>query len=81
MRHQTLLHIKSLREGQPIHLQDVYSYIYTRFRTECDDLGCMGKQRTEPKWQNQVRQEFHLAEYRGLIKHVGRPKSGEWQRI
>lgn len=81
VRHQTLLHIKSLRKGQPIHLQDVYSYIYTRFRTECDDLGCRGKQRREPKWQNQVRQGFHLAEYRGLIKHVGRPKSGEWQRI
>src|SRR5579859_3029417 len=57
VRHQTLGYIESLRKGQPIHLQNVYSYIYTRFRRECDDLGYMGKQRTEPKWQNQVRSE------------------------
>jgi hypothetical protein len=81
MRHQTLARIKSFPVGEVIHLQDVYSYIYKHFPNECDDLGFMGKQVEEPKWKNEVRQGFHLAEYRGLIKHVDPDKSQKWERI
>jgi hypothetical protein len=82
MKQQALAYIKGYRVGEVIHLQDVYTHIYKRFPKECDDLGFTGKQVREPRWKNEVRQGFHLAKYRGLIKHIDSSRnSQEWQRI
>jgi hypothetical protein len=82
MKQRTLTYIKNFSAGEVIHLQDVYSHIYKHFPKECDDLGFTGKQVKEPRWKNEVRQGFHLAEYRGLIKHVDTTRnSQEWERI
>jgi hypothetical protein len=81
MRHRVVDILRMVPKGQVIQLQKLYSDVHKKFPMECHQLGIMGEQREEPKWKNQIRQGLHLAESRGLIKHVGTPKSGEWQRI
>jgi hypothetical protein len=81
VKHETLTHIKSFQSGAVIHLQEVYSYIYKHFPEKCDDLGFMGQQRVEPRWRNEVRQAFHLAEYQRLIVHLGEGKTEEYKRL
>lgn len=82
MKQQALAYIESFGVGEVIHLQDVYLHIFRRFPKECDDLGFTGKKVRELRWKNEVRQGFHLAKYRGLIKHVDTTRnSQEWERI
>jgi hypothetical protein len=81
LRHLVVVYILRMPKWQVIQLPKLYSDVYKKFPRECHQLGIMGKQREEPKWKNEIRQGLHLAESQGLIKHVGTPKSGEWQRI
>jgi hypothetical protein len=68
-------------KGQVIQLQELYSGIYSQFPKECQQLGFTANQRIEAKWKNEIRFGLRLAVNQELIKHVGTPKSGEWQRI
>jgi hypothetical protein len=81
MRHLIVVYILGVARGQVIYLDKLYSNIRSRFPKECRELGFTGQQRIEPTWKNEVRRGLKLAESRKLIKHVGTPKSGEWQRI
>jgi hypothetical protein len=82
VRHLVVVYILgTVPKGQVIHLEELYSLIYGKFPKECRLLGITGKQRIEPTWKNEIRRGLHLAISRRLIKHVGTPKSGEWQRI
>jgi hypothetical protein len=81
VRHLIVEILGTVPKGQVVHLQELYSRIYGKFPKECRQLGITGKQRMEPTWKNEIRRGLHLAINRGLIKHVGTPKSREWQRI
>jgi hypothetical protein len=55
--------------------------VYSQFPKECQDLGFTNGGPIEPKWKNQIRWGLRDAKDKKLIKHVGLPKSGEWQRL
>ena len=80
MRHLIVAYILGVARVQVVHLDKLYSDIRSRFPKECRELGYTGQQRVELTWKNEVRRGLHLAVNRKLIKHVGTPKSGEWQR-
>jgi hypothetical protein len=81
MKPLVLLLITKMPTGQKIDLQKLYSVIYKTFPTECQNLGFTDIYPIELKWKNQIRYGLWEARKLGLIKHVGTPKSGEWQRL
>jgi hypothetical protein len=44
-------------------------------------MGVTSSGPVEAKWKNDIRWGLRDAQDQGLIKHVGTPKSGEWQRL
>jgi hypothetical protein len=53
------------------------------FRTAPKQFTALGTTNTnlEPKWKNDFRWAQQDAKNKGLIRHIGPPRSGEWQRI
>lgn len=81
MRHLVVVYIlRMVSKGQVIQLQKLYSGIYSQFPKECQQLGFTANQRVEEKWKNEIRFGLRLAVNQRLIRHVGTPKSGQWQR-
>lgn len=68
-------------KGAVISTQCLYSGIYSQFPEECRKLGFTNSAPIEAKWKNQIRWGLRDARDQKLIRHVGLPKSGEWQRI
>jgi len=68
-------------KGKVIKTRGLYSSIYAQFPQECVKLGLTNSGPIEPKWKNQIRWGLRDAKEQRLIKHVGLPRSGEWQRI
>jgi hypothetical protein len=68
-------------KGQKIETGKLYWVVYKHFPAECQVLGLSESGSIEPKWKNQIRWGLRDAYDRGLIKHVGTPKSGEWLRL
>jgi predicted NAD-dependent protein-ADP-ribosyltransferase YbiA (DUF1768 family) len=66
-------------KGQPIETAKLYSVIYNTFPKECKSLGFTNSKPVEQKWKNQIRFGLRDAKDQGLIKHIGTPKSGQWQ--
>ena len=82
MRYLVVLFIKEhVAKGAVIKLDGLYKSIYAQFPKQCHDLGLTSSGPVEPKWKNQIRWGLRDAKTQGLIKHVGAPKSGDWQRI
>jgi len=82
MRYLVVMFIKDfVPKGAVIKTQGLYAGIYARFPKECQDLGFTNSAPIEPKWKNGIRWGLRDAKDQGLIKHIGLPKSGEWQRL
>jgi len=81
MKPLVVLLITKMPKGQKIDLQKLYSVIYKTFPRECQSLGFTDSHPIELKWKNQIRYGLWEARKQGLIKHVGTPNSGEWQRL
>jgi hypothetical protein len=81
MRPLVVLLIIGMPKGQKIETGKLYSVIYANFPAECRSLGFTDSKPVEPKWKNQIRFGLRDARDRGLIKHIGTPKSGEWERL
>jgi hypothetical protein len=81
MRQFVLLFITQMPKGQKIETGKLYWVVYKHFPAECQVLGLTESGSIEPKWKNQIRWGLRDAQDRGLIKHVGTPKSGEWLRL
>lgn len=81
MRELVLLLITQLPKGHKIETAKLYSVIYKTFPIECQGLGFTDSRPVEQNWKKQIRFGLRDAQDRGLIKHVGTPKSGEWQRL
>jgi hypothetical protein len=70
-----------MAKGQKIETKKLYSLIYATFPAECNILGFTDSKPLEPKWKNQIRFGLRDARDGGLIKHIGTPKSGQWERL
>ena len=82
MRALVLLFIKDYApRGTIIRTQGLYVSIYSQFPKECQGLGLTNSGPIEPKSKNQIRWGLRDAKDQKLIKHIGLPKSGEWQRL
>jgi hypothetical protein len=82
MRDLVLLFIRDhLSKGNVITTQDLYKRIHSLFPKVCQDLGFTNSAPIEPQWKNGIRRGLQDARDKGLIKHIGLPKSGEWQRL
>jgi hypothetical protein len=81
MRPLVFLLITQMPKGQKIETGKLYSVVYQHFPAECQMLGLTGSGPIEPKWKNQIRWGLRDAKDRGLIKHVGTPRSCEWVRL
>ena len=82
MRYLVLLYIRDyVPKGHIIRTQDLYARIYAQFPKPCQDLGFTNSAPIEPQWKNGIRRGLQDLREKGLIKHVGLPKSGEWQRL
>jgi hypothetical protein len=82
MRYLVVWFIKDyVPKGMVIKTHALYGSIYAQFPKECEKLGLTDSGPIEPKWKNQIRWGLRDAKDQKLIKHVGLPKSGEWQRI
>ncbi len=68
-------------KGTVIRTRNLYTAVYNQFPKECQVMGLTSGGPVEPKWKNDIRWGLRDAQDRGLIKHVGTPKSGEWQRL
>jgi len=82
MRYLVVLFIKDhVLKGTVIKTHGLYKSIYDALPAECEKLGLTDSGPIEPKWKNQIRWGLRDAKTQGLIKHIGLPKSGEWQRL
>jgi hypothetical protein len=82
MRYLVILFIRDhVPKGTVIRTQGLYAGIYSQFPKECQNLGLTNSGPIEPKWKNQIRWGLRDAKDQKLIKHIGLPKSGEWQRV
>jgi hypothetical protein len=81
MRPLVVLLIARMSKGQTIHTRKLYSVVYNTFPSECSSLGFTDSTPIEEKWKNQIRWGLRDARDGGLIKHVGTPKSCQWERI
>jgi len=81
MRPLVVLLITQMPKRPKIETGKLYSVIYAKFPAECRSLGFTDSYPIEEKWKNQVRYGLWDARDRGLIKHVGTPKSGQWERL
>jgi hypothetical protein len=81
MRPLTVLLITRMTKGQKIETGRLYSVIFATFPAECRSLGFTDSKPVEEKWKNQIRFGLRDARDRGLIKHVGTSRSGQWERL
>ena len=81
MRPLVVLLIIKMPKGQKIETRKLYSVIFATFPVECRSLGFTDSKPVEQKWKNQIRFGLRDARDRGLIKHVGTLKSGQWERL
>lgn len=81
MRQLVVAYLNSLRKGELIRLKGLYPKLYSFAPIEFDALGFTSGQRIERKWVKDIRWGLQDAKNQGLVKHVGLPKSGTWQRI
>ena len=81
MRQLVLYSLPQMPKGQKIETGKLYWVVYKHFPAECQVLGLSESGSIEPKWKNQIRWGLREAQDKGLIKHGGTPKSGEWPRL
>jgi hypothetical protein len=81
MRSLVVFVISQMQKGQMIETSKFYSVIYANFPDECQRLGFTNSAPVEAKWKNDIRFGLRDAKDKGLIKHVGTPKSGQWQKL
>jgi hypothetical protein len=82
MRHLVLWLIKEhIPKGTVIRTDQLYTAVYNQFPKECQVMGLTNSWPIEPKWKNDIRYGLRDAKDQGLIKHIGTPKSREWQRL
>jgi hypothetical protein len=81
MRYLVIAYIKMLEKDRIINTRKCYSAIYTQFPEACERLGFTAKPPIEEKWKNQIRWGLRDAQDQKLIRHIGSPKSGLWERI
>jgi hypothetical protein len=81
MKNLVVAYIQTLHKGETVRIQGLYSGIYSVFPEACQRLGFTSSKPIEEKWKNEIRFGLWEARKQGLIKHVGTPKSGLWQRI
>jgi hypothetical protein len=82
VRYLVILYIRDhVPKGAVIKLQGLYKAIYAELPKQCQALGLTNSAPIELKWKNDIRQGLRDATAKGLIKHVGLPKSGEYQRL
>ena len=81
MRYLVVMLIKAAPKGTVIRTRGLYAGIFAKYPKECRDLGFTDSDPIEPKWKNGIRFGLRDAQDQGLIKHIGLPKSGEWQRL
>ena len=96
LRDLVLYAIQQMPGGTKIVLQDLYARI-KEFLSSGDlpnepkhiidicqaakECSLRGDLPSEPRYKNDIRWAIRDAKDRGLIKHIGTPKSGAWQRI
>ena len=81
MRPLAILLITPMSKGQKIETGKLYSMVYATFPAEYRSLGFTDSTPIEAKWKNQIRFGLRDARDRGLIRHIGTPKSGQWERL
>jgi hypothetical protein len=81
MRYLVVMFIQSAQKGQVIRTRGLYSAIYSALPGKCQQLGLTASKPIEEKFKNDIRFGLRDAQDQGLIKHVGTPKSGLWERI
>jgi hypothetical protein len=80
MRSLVVLYVTAIQKGQIVKINELYSRVFQFYPAECRSLGLTNSYPIEPKWKNEIRYGLWDARKKGLVKHVGTPKSGEWQR-
>ena len=68
-------------KGETIKTRRLYSGIYSQFPEACERVGFTSSKPLEEKWKNKIRFGLRTAKDKGLIEHIGSPKSGLWKRI
>jgi hypothetical protein len=68
--------IKKIEKGKTIETRRVQSAMYSQFPDECERLEFTASKPIEEKWRKDIRFALQDAKNRGLIEHVGSPKSG-----
>ncbi len=81
MKFLVVAFFETVQKGVTVNLEQLYSGIYSQFREACQRLGFTSSKPIEEKWRNEIRYGVWEARKRGLIKHVGTLRSGQWQRI
>ncbi len=81
MRYLVVEAIKRLDKGKIIKVADLYSTVYSLYPQQCEQLGFTPTSPVEEKWKKDIRFGLQDAQKQGLIKHLGPPKSGIWERI
>jgi hypothetical protein len=72
---------ETLGGWKPQYREGIYTAIYNHFPKECQVMGLTSSGPIEPKWKNDIQCGLRDAQDQGLVKHIGSPKSGEWQRL
>jgi len=73
--------IRKIDKGKTIETRRIQSAICSKFPDDCERLGLTPTAPVEEKWRKDIRFALQDAKSQGLIKHIGLPKSGLWQRI
>jgi len=73
--------MRRMLRGQLLQIRDLQSRVYGMFPDKCDQLGVTASAPVEPKWRKDLRWALQDAKHRGLMRRVGSPKSGLWERI
>ena len=81
MRSLVVLYVTGMQKGQVVKTPELYSRVFQFFPAECHSLGFTNSYPIELKWKNEIRYGLWDARKKGLIKHVGTSKSGQWQRV
>ncbi len=81
MKFLVVAYFETMQKGVIVKLEQLYSGIHSLFPEACRRLGFTSSKPIEEKWRNEIRYGVWEARKRGLIKHVGAQRSGQWQRI
>ncbi len=73
--------VKKIKQGTTIDTRRIQSAIRAQFPDQCDRLGFTATKPIEEKWKKDIRFALRDEQDKGLIKHIGSPKSCLWRRL